>query len=53
MHQTPRLGFPRVVMDTLRHSQISATMNTYSHVLPALQRNAAEKMEAVLASSSV
>ena len=36
-------------METLGHSQISLTMNTYSHVLPALQREAAEKMEAVLA----
>jgi hypothetical protein len=35
-------------METLGHSQISLTMNTYSHVLPALQRDAADKMEAVL-----
>jgi hypothetical protein len=40
-------------METLGHSQISLTMNTYSHVLPALQRDADEKMEAVLAGSSV
>jgi integrase len=39
---------PRVVMETLGHSQISLTMNTYSHVIPALQREAAEKMQAVL-----
>jgi integrase len=39
---------PRVVMETLGHSQISLTMNTYSHVLPALQGDAAEKMEAIL-----
>lgn len=39
---------PRVVMETLGHSQISLTMNTYSHVLPELQRDAAEKMNAVL-----
>jgi integrase len=39
---------PRVVMETLGHSQISLTMNTYSHVIPALQRDAAEKMQAVL-----
>lgn len=42
---------PRVVMETLGHSQISLTMNTYSHVLPALQRDAADKMEAVLSGS--
>jgi integrase len=40
---------PRVVMETLGHSQISLTMNTYSHVLPALQREVADKMEVVLA----
>ena len=40
----------RVVMETLGHSQISLTMNTYSHVLPALQREAADRMEAVLTS---
>ena len=39
---------PRVVMETLGHSQISLTMNTYSHVIPALQREAADRMEAVL-----
>jgi integrase len=38
-----------VVMETLGHSQISLTMNTYSHVIPALQREAADRMEAVLA----
>lgn len=40
---------PRVVMETLGHSQISLTLNTYSHVIPALGRAAAEQMEAVLA----
>jgi len=39
---------PRVVMETLGHSQIALTMNTYSHVLPALQREAAERMDSVL-----
>jgi integrase len=42
-------GVPaRVVMETLGHSQISLTMNTYSHVLPELQREAAEQMDALL-----
>jgi integrase len=40
---------PRVVMEILGHSQISLTMNTYSHVLPALQREAAVRLEALLA----
>lgn len=39
---------PRVVMETLGHSQISLTMNVYSHVLPALQREAANSMDAIL-----
>lgn len=41
---------PRVVMETLGHSQIALTMNTYSHVIPALQREAADRMEDVLGS---
>jgi integrase len=39
---------PRTIMETLGHSQISLTMNTYSHVLPALQAEAAAKVDAVL-----
>jgi len=39
---------PRVVMETLGHSQIGLTMNLYSHVLPALQREAAASMDKVL-----
>src|SRR5262249_54948018 len=35
---------PRVVMEILGHSQISLTMNTYSHVVPTLQKEAAERM---------
>ena len=43
---------PRVVMETLGHSQISLTMNTYSHVMPALGREAAERMDELLARSA-
>jgi integrase len=39
---------PRVVMEMLGHSQISLTMNTYSHVMPALQQDAAARLEALL-----
>ena len=39
---------PRVVMKTLGHSQVSLTLNTNSHVLPALQREPADKMNAIL-----
>ena len=37
-------------METLGHSQVSLTLNTYNHVLPALQRDAANKMDAIFAS---
>jgi len=36
---------PRVIMEILGHSQISVTMNTYAHVLPAEQRAAAAIMD--------
>jgi len=39
---------PRVVMEILGHSQIALTMNTYSHVVPELGREAARRMEALL-----
>jgi integrase len=39
---------PRVVMETLGHSQISLTLDTYSHVLPTLQQDAADQMDAAL-----
>jgi len=39
---------PRVVMETLGHSQIGITMNLYSHVMPVVQRDAADRMNALL-----
>ena len=39
---------PRVVMETLGHSQISLTLDTYSHVLPGLQAEAASRMQEAL-----
>jgi hypothetical protein len=36
---------PRVVMETLGHSQVSLTLDTYSHVLPGLQAEAARRLE--------
>jgi integrase len=33
----------------LGHSQYSMTMNLYSHVIPALRRDAAKRMDALLA----
>jgi integrase len=34
-----------VVQERLGHSQIRVTLDTYSHVLPSMQREAAEKAE--------
>ena len=39
---------PRVVMEILGHSQIALTMNTYSHVMPVMEREAADRMDAAL-----
>ena len=36
-------------MDVLGHSQISLTMDTYSHVIPELQQQAANEMDNILA----
>src|SRR5262249_54289519 len=40
---------PRTIMSVLGHSQISLTLNTYAHVLPQLTKDAAQRMNAVLA----
>jgi integrase len=40
---------PRTVMKTLGHSQIGLTMNTYTHVLPDLERAAVEAAAASIA----
>jgi integrase len=39
---------PRVVMEILGHSQISLTMNTYTHVIRELRRQAADRMDDLL-----
>jgi len=39
---------PRVVMETLGHAGIQITMDTYTHVLPSLQREAADSMDSAL-----
>src|SRR3712207_5678508 len=42
-------GVPaRVVMEVLGHSQISLTLGTYSHVVPELAEEAAQRMEDAL-----
>jgi integrase len=44
---------PRIVMDILGHSQISITMDLYSHVLPETQREAANAMDALFSEQVV
>jgi hypothetical protein len=39
---------PRVVMDVLGHSQLSITMDLYSHVMPNALRDAADAMDRAL-----
>src|SRR3972149_10269490 len=39
---------PKVVSERLGHATVGLTLDTYSHVLPNLQRDAAEVMESVL-----
>jgi len=44
---------PKVVQERLGHSDISLTLNTYSHVLPSMQDEAAEKMDDLLTLTDV
>lgn len=39
---------PKVVAERLGHSTIVLTLDTYSHVLPTMQRNATDKLEKML-----
>ena len=43
---------PKVVSERLGHANIGITLDTYSHVLPGLQKQAAEKFDAVVALES-
>ena len=39
---------PKVVEERLGHSTVALTLDVYSHVLGSLQRDAADKLDAVL-----
>lgn len=39
---------PKIVQERLGHSQIGLTLDTYSHVLPSMQEEAANKMDNML-----
>ena len=38
---------PKIVSERLGHANISITLDIYSHVLPGLQEEAAEKLERI------
>jgi integrase len=51
-HATPLLGanvHPKVVSERLGHATVGITLDTYSHVLPNLQEEAAQKIDGLLA----
>ena len=37
--------YPKVVQELLGHSQISVTLDTYSHILPDMQRDAMTELD--------
>jgi len=39
---------PKIVQERLGHSSINITLDTYSHIIPTLQQNAAGQIEAIL-----
>ena len=39
---------PKIIQERLGHSTISLTMDTYSHVLPSMQLDAADKLKGIL-----
>lgn len=41
---------PKIVSEMLGHSQISVTLDLYSHVTPTMQRDATAALDAVLSS---
>jgi integrase len=43
---------PKVVQERLGHAKIQVTLDTYSHVLPTIQKEAAERMNAILGAIS-
>lgn len=42
---------PKIVQERLGHATVAITLDTYSHVLPSLQREAADKLDAMLGSA--
>jgi len=44
---------PRLIMEILGHSQIAITMNLYAHVIPAMQKEVASQIDAILTAPNV
>jgi integrase len=44
---------PKIVQERLGHASITLTLDTYSHVLPDMQRRTAERLDAMLGGASV
>ena len=44
---------PKIVQERLGHSQISMTLDTYSHVLPSMQRDAVDRLDALFLAGKV
>ena len=44
---------PKVVQERLGHSDIRMTLNTYSHVMPGMQEEAAGKLDELLSPINV
>lgn len=44
---------PKIVQEILGHSDVNLTLDTYSHVIPTLQKEAAVKLEGVLTLTEV
>lgn len=42
---------PKIVSERLGHSQVGITLDTYSHVLPTMQREAADRLDALFSRS--
>ena len=40
---------PKVVQERLGHATISMTLDTYSHLIPSLGRDAADRLDTLLA----
>jgi integrase len=39
---------PKIVQERLGHASITLTLDTYSHVLPDMQRRTAERLDAMV-----